>query len=162
MLESFFTTFLADFQANLSWNQLKSTKEVLQQKICKIDIRNFTITIFCSVYSYSSQKPVGFYLSAFYSNMKFFIVSLVILLNLFSNITSILQCFVKENSSNEQKQCIFPFTLVTDPDVVYNECTKIHDSFGKYWCSTKVSDRFCICLLKSKLPHMLGLNFMSG
>ena len=73
--------------------------------------------------------------------MKCFIVSLVIFLNLFSNITSILQCFVKENSSNEQKQCIFPFALVTDPDFAYNECTNIHDSFGKYWCSTKVSDR---------------------
>ena len=48
---------------------------------------------------------------------------------------------MKENSSNEQKQCIFPFALVTDPDFVYNDCTKIHDSFGKYWCSTKVSDR---------------------
>ena len=73
--------------------------------------------------------------------MKRFILSLVIFLNLFSNIRSILQCFVKENSSNEQKQCIFPFALVTDPDFAYNECTNIHDSFGKYWCSTKVSDR---------------------
>ena len=96
--------------------------------------------------------------------MKFFIASLVILLNLFSNITSILQCFVKENSSNEQRNCVFPFALVTDPDVVYNECTKIHDSFGKYWCSTKVSDGqdFGICLLQFKLLHLLGLNFMSG
>ena len=61
---------------------------------------------------------------------------LVIFLNLFSNITSILQCFVKENSSNEQKNCIFPFALVTDPDVVYNECTKAEDP--RPWCSIQV------------------------
>ena len=71
---------------------------------------------------------------------------------------------MKEENSNEQKQCIFPFTLVTDPDVVYNECTKIHDSFGKYWCSTKVSHRqdFGHCLLQFKSLHLFGLTLMSG
>ena len=89
-------------------------------------------------------KVHGFYQSAattkhLIQNMKFLIFSLVIFLNLLSNIRSILQCFVKENISNEQKNCIFPFTLDTDPDFAYNECTKIHDPFGKHWCSTKVS-----------------------
>merc|ERR1711971_602031 len=88
----------------------------------------------------------SFYLSAttttkhLIQNMKYLILSLVIFLNLFSNIRSILQCFVKENSSNEQKNCIFPFTLDTDPDFAYNECTKIYDNSGKYWCSTKVDE----------------------
>ena len=110
----------------------------------------FGLQLLCS--KTSSQYMVfirsSFYLSATTTttkhlilSMKFLILSVVIFLNLFSNIRSILQCFVKENSSNEQKNCIFPFALVTDPDVVYNECTKIHDSLGKYWCSTKVSDR---------------------
>ena len=121
-----------------------------------------------------AQKPVhstymvfistSFYLSAttttkhLIQNMKFLILSLVIFLNLFSNIRSILQCFVKENSSNEQKNCIFPFTLDTDPDFAYNECTKIYDNSGKYWCSTKVSDRqdFGKCVLKFKLLNLIS------
>ena len=126
----------------------------------------FGLQLLCS--KTSSQYMVfirsSFYLSATTTttkhlilNMKFLILSVVIFLNLFSNIRSILQCFVKENSSNEQKNCIFPFTLDTDPDFAYNECTKIYDNSGKYWCSTKVSDRqdFGKCVLKFKLLHFI-------
>ena len=117
-------------------------------RLPRVNSCTYTCPVFWSVCSYSAQNQFtvhGFYLSAtttkhLIQNMKCFILSLVIFLTLFSNIRSILQCFVKENSSNEQKHCIFPFTLDTDPDFVYNECTKIHDNFGKYWCSTKVSD----------------------
>jgi len=45
---------------------------------------------------------------------------------------------VIENKSNEQKQCIFPFALQSDPSFSYNECTSKHISDGRYWCSTKI------------------------
>ena len=71
--------------------------------------------------------------------MKCFMLFLATLLQLFSNINCILQCFVKENNSSEMKNCVFPFILQDNPDFVYNECTKVLDDDGKYWCSTKVS-----------------------
>ena len=37
----------------------------------------------------------------------------------------------------ENRSCIFPFTI---ENTTYNECTRNHDRFGRFWCSTKVDD----------------------
>ena len=47
------------------------------------------------------------------------------------------KCTVIDSKTKERADCVFPFTLSTDPEKVYTNCTNFLKG-ERFWCSTKV------------------------
>ena len=47
------------------------------------------------------------------------------------------KCTVTDSKTKERADCVFPFTLSTDPEKVYTNCTNFLKG-ERFWCSTKV------------------------
>ena len=47
------------------------------------------------------------------------------------------KCTVTDSKTKERRDCVFPFTLSTDPEKVYTNCTNFLKE-ERFWCSTKV------------------------
>ena len=47
------------------------------------------------------------------------------------------KCTVIDSKTKERAGCVFPFTLSTDPEKVYINCTNFLKE-ERFWCSTKV------------------------
>ena len=56
---------------------------------------------------------------------------------------AISDCVVKNDKTNIEKPCVFPFTFTYERGSItrnktFNSCTNFEDPDGKFWCSTKV------------------------